>query len=119
MARTPLSSFPLCFPQKLASVIRRVMEGGEWIDPRYAQARQYVSDPPESLDAEGPVFTDREKAVLRGVMEGLTNKEIADQLVVSEAGVKAALQRLFHKTGVRTRGHLVRVALERFPAELD
>ncbi len=105
-------------PQDLASAIRRVLEGGEWIDPRYAQARHYIGAAPESLETGAPAFSDRESAVLRGVMEGLANKEIADELDVSEASVKAALQRLFHKTGVRTRGQLVRVALERFPGEL-
>lgn len=106
-------------PQDLATAIRRVVEGGEWLDPRYAQAREYLNAPPEALDAGRMSFSDRERAVLRGVLEGLANKEIADELGVSEASVKATLQRLFHKTGVRTRGQLVRTTLEEFPEELD
>ncbi len=47
-------------------------------------------------------------------MEGLSNKEIGGQLDISESAVKATLQQLFYKTGVRTRGQLVRVALERY-----
>jgi len=43
----------------------------------------------------------------------LTNKEIAAQLGVTESAVKATLQQLFQKTGVRTRSQLVRIALER------
>ena len=56
----------------------------------------------------------RERQVLTGVVEGLANKEIAGRLDISESSVKAALQQLFFKTGVRTRSQLVRVALERY-----
>ena len=55
----------------------------------------------------------REQEVLTGVFEGLTNKEIGAQLEISESYVKAVLQQLFAKTGVRTRSQLVRVALEK------
>jgi DNA-binding NarL/FixJ family response regulator len=106
-------------PEVLAAAIRRVVSGGEWLDPRYAQARNYAEKPAVSPEAlESPAFTSREKQVLRGVLEGLSNKEIADALLVSEPSVKAALQRLFQKTGVRTRGQLVRASLEQFPDEV-
>jgi len=36
----------------------------------------------------------------------------------SESSVKAVLQQLFHKAGVRTRSQLVRIALERHPQEI-
>ncbi|GAC1414722.1 MAG: hypothetical protein NVSMB62_01060 [Acidobacteriaceae bacterium] len=35
----------------------------------------------------------------------------------SESAVKATIQELFHKAGVRTRGQLVRVAIERYALE--
>lgn len=105
-------------PQDLIAAIRRVVGGGEWLDPRYAQSRQYLNSPAEALDAGRMPFSTRESAVLRGVLEGLANKEIADELSVSESSVKATLQRLFHKTGVRTRGQLVRTTLEEYPGEL-
>ena len=57
-------------------------------------------------------LTTREQAVLRGVFEGFSNKEIAAQLQISEGSVKAVMQQLFDKTGVRTRSQLVRIALE-------
>jgi DNA-binding NarL/FixJ family response regulator len=50
--------------------------------------------------------------VLKSVFEGLTNKEIAAALQISESSVKAVLQQLFDKTGVRSRSQLVRIALE-------
>jgi DNA-binding NarL/FixJ family response regulator len=54
----------------------------------------------------------REQQVLRGVFEGLTNKEIAAHVGASESSVKATLQRLFRKTHVRTRAQLVRIVVE-------
>lgn len=104
-------------PQALTGAIRRIIGGGEWLDPRYAQARHYAEVPAES-DGGAPSFSDRESHVLRGVLQGLANKEIAAELDISEAAVKAALQRLFQKTGVRTRGQLVRAALEHSPADI-
>lgn len=66
-----------------------------------------------------PSFTSRERQVLRAVFAGQSNKEIAFKLAVSEPLVKAVLQQLFSKTGVRTRSQLVRVALERHWKELE
>jgi DNA-binding CsgD family transcriptional regulator len=57
-------------------------------------------------------LTQREQQVLRDVVEGLTNKEIAARIGVSEPAVKATLQQLFRKTRVRTRAQLVRIAIE-------
>jgi two-component system nitrate/nitrite response regulator NarL len=75
--------------------------------------------------AQGPVpdqrrskLTERERQVLSFVFEGLANKQIADRLQISETAVKASLQQLFAKTGVRTRSQLVRVALEQYRDQL-
>ena len=54
----------------------------------------------------------RESDVLRLLVQGLANKEIASRLTVSESVVKNTIQQLFSKTQVRTRSQLVRVALE-------
>jgi PAS domain S-box-containing protein len=56
----------------------------------------------------------REVDVLRLLVQGLANKEIASRIEISESAVKNALQQLFGKTDVRTRSQLVRVALERY-----
>jgi PAS domain S-box-containing protein len=54
----------------------------------------------------------RELDVLRLLVQGFANKEIAIRLEISESAVKNTLQQLFTKSGVRTRSQLVRVALE-------
>jgi DNA-binding NarL/FixJ family response regulator len=58
-------------------------------------------------------FTEREKKVLSCVFEGFTNSRIAEQIGVSTSSVKATIQQLFSKTGVRTRSQLVRIVLEK------
>jgi DNA-binding CsgD family transcriptional regulator len=53
-----------------------------------------------------PVLTDREQAVARLVAEGLTNREIAQRMVVSPKTVEYHLGNAFMKLGVRSRAHL-------------
>jgi DNA-binding NarL/FixJ family response regulator len=98
-------------PATLLHAIRTVADGGEWMDPKIAQLG---SDAAKSeMHAEKEPLTQREQQVLRSVFEGLTNKEIAYRIGASQSSVKATLQNLFEKTGVRTRSQLVRIAIER------
>ncbi len=96
----------------LADSIRDVAAGKVWFDQQLLQ--QTVDAARTEASARAVSFTARERSVLSLVFEGLINKEIADRLSVSESSVKATLQQLFAKTGVRTRSQLVRVALERY-----
>jgi len=98
-------------PATLLHAIRTVADGGEWMDPKISQLG---SDAAKSeTHAEKEPLTPREQQVLRSVFEGLTNKEIAYRIGASQSSVKATLQNLFEKTGVRTRSQLVRIAIER------
>lgn len=69
-------------------------------------------------DQTRPKLTQRERQVLSFVFEGLANKQIANRLEISETAVKASLQQLFAKTGVRTRSQLVRIALEQYREQI-
>jgi two-component system, NarL family, nitrate/nitrite response regulator NarL len=99
-------------PEDLVTAIQRVMSGETWLDPRVmgsmAPTITNTSLQRDSIKA----LNDRQREVLQGVFEGLSNKEIAAKLDISEPYVKAILQQLFNKTGVRSRSQLVRVALE-------
>jgi two-component system nitrate/nitrite response regulator NarL len=53
-------------------------------------------------------------APLRSILDGHANKEIAAKLQVSETSIKAPIQELFSKAGVRTRSQLVRIAIEKY-----
>jgi two-component system, NarL family, nitrate/nitrite response regulator NarL len=95
----------------LLEAIRQVARGGEWMDAK-AVASEIAGAEPPAQEMTG-ALTQRELQVLRSVFEGLTNKEIAHKTGVSQSSVKATLQRLFEKTGVRSRAQLVRIAIER------
>ena len=100
-------------PELLVESIHKVMAGETWIDQRCVQGLVKAVES-EGRQARRNQLSERERDVLKGVFAGLSNKEIGVQLSISEASVKSALQQLFIKTGVRTRGQLVRVALEEY-----
>ena len=101
-------------PAQLVEAIHKVASGGMWLDSRAVQS--LVTGATASRDPEPAApeaLTHRERAVLKAVFEGLTNKEIGARMQLSESSVKMVLQQLFDKTGVRTRSQLVRIALEK------
>ncbi len=87
---------------KLAAIIADVTEEAVNIDVTGAD------------HLERTPLNERELGVLRLVVQGLANKEIAAWLSISESTVKNTLQQLFAKTNVRTRARLVREALEQY-----
>jgi len=72
-----------------------------------------VTSPAGQSEARA-ALNDRETEILRLLVQGLTNKEIAAKLDISESVVKNTMQQLFSKAAVRTRGQLVRVAIEHY-----
>lgn len=92
---------------RLLQAIRLVANGQVWVDQRVIQllASQY------DQRSRG-LLTNREQKVLLGILGGLTNKNIGDNIGLSESSVKGVVQQLFYKAGVRRRSQLVRVALE-------
>jgi len=101
--------------EELRGAIQVVASGGTFLDRSFAGPAE-PSGAREPFAA--PAFSERQRRVLRFVLEGLSNKEIAWRLQISESYVKAILQSLFQKTGVRTRGQLVRVVFEQYEDKL-
>lgn len=101
---------------RLIEGIRDVLAGKVWFDRALLQ--EAVSSGSARQEPTAGEFTHRERLVLSFVFEGLANKEIAERVGVSESSVKATLQQLFSKTGVRTRSQLVRIALEQHKNQL-
>ncbi len=99
-------------PNSLIDAIRRVAAGEPWLDLASLDSLVGAASSKKKPKTSASL-NKREQEVLTGVFEGLTNKEIGAQLEISESYVKAVLQQLFAKTGVRTRSQLVRVALEK------
>ncbi len=100
-------------PGTLVDAIRKVVIGEMWLDPGVARSVLAAATGTSAPKRSARELTEREQAVLNGVFDGLTNKEIGARLAVSESSVKAVLQQLFEKTGVRTRSQLVRIVLEK------
>ena len=101
----------------LAQGIRDVMAGKVLFGQELLQRAMSAGARSRSESQTEP-FTERERQVLSYIFEGLANKAIAGRIGVSESSVKAILQQLFTKTGVRTRSQLVRVALEQYRDQL-
>jgi DNA-binding NarL/FixJ family response regulator len=102
---------------ELRLAIQKTAAGERWISSRASLAllsSQEVRVGPERGGLE--MFSVRESRVLRGVLEGQSNKEIGAQMEMTESSVKAVLQKLFERTGVRSRSQLVRYAIE---AQID
>ena len=101
-------------PQLLIERIRGIVNGTGTV----SRAENLEQVEAASQDIRRPL-TRRERQVLRGVFGGRTNKEIAFELEVSEPLVKAVVQQLFTKTGVRNRSQLVRAAVEQYWKEVE
>ncbi len=90
----------------LAAAIREAADGRVPYNSAFA--------PAEKRRAPYKPLTPREAQVLRFVVEGHSNKEIASEMDCSESAVKGILQQLFHKSGTGTRSQLLRLVLEHY-----
>jgi len=102
---------------ELLRCIRSVASGEAWLEQNHLNALLQELSRPHHEESEQPL-TDREKIVLRSLLQGLSNKQIAERMNVRETAVKFLMQTLFRKTGVHARSQLVRVALEKYREEL-
>jgi two-component system nitrate/nitrite response regulator NarL len=102
--------------EALVTRIRGIMDGTFTLDSSSVKA---LVAQVTSSNSGHKSLTPREAQVLRAVCEGLSNKEIADRLGVSENSVKSFLQHLFAKTGVRTRAQLVAAAIEQYWDQME
>jgi two-component system nitrate/nitrite response regulator NarL len=102
---------------QLLEAIRRVAKGEAWWDTSVVRVALSGATARSDVQEKTRDLTERQRLVLHCILDGLSNKEIAAQLECSETSVKASIQELFNKAGVRTRSQLVRIAIERFSAD--
>jgi len=97
-------------PSELVKAIYKVVSGELWLD---SQAMKAMTEAVRSGEQRiWQQMSARESAVLKAVLEGLTNPQIAVKLQIPESSVKYVVRRLFEKAGAKTRSQLVRIALE-------
>jgi DNA-binding NarL/FixJ family response regulator len=88
--------------QVLMSSIRAVLAGGTYMSPEVIEAlRQARAKPREESGADE--LTLRQRRVLELLAQGLSNKQIARTLAISEITVKAHVSSIFRKLGVTNR----------------
>ena len=113
--------------EEIEQAIRALAAGHTHLDPA-VQARLVAAvvrpdsapgpapaQPAEPAPASGQLpdeLTPREAEVLKLIAAGLSNREIAERLVLSGATVKTHINRIFYKTGARDRAQAVRYAYQ-------
>ncbi len=97
----------------LVSAIRIVAQGQVFLYPSLARLlvqdylQREVADQPETAD----LLTPREREVLTLIAEGLTNREIAEALVISVKTVDRHRENIMHKLNLHNRVELVKYAI--------
>jgi len=93
---------------ELVSAVRSVARGEAVCPPRFCKflfdcVATHVKEPCETGDNMDFVLTRREQQLVPMIGQGLTNKEIAQQLNLSEQTIKNHIHRILHKIGVDNR----------------
>jgi DNA-binding NarL/FixJ family response regulator len=106
-------------PDVLVGAVRTVAAGDALVDPSVTRrlVERWVmldagSAPPRPAPAAVGTLSGREREILVGLARGCTNRELADDLIVSEATVKTHVSNLLTKLGVRSRVQAVVLAYE-------
>ncbi len=90
--------------------IRLVAQGDMWIDPGVVHS--LATELERYTRPEAQELPERERRVLAGIVAGHSNREIGEEMGISEAWVKEVVQRLFIRAGVKSRNQLARLVLD-------
>lgn len=101
-------------PQMLVQCVRKVHAGEQWLERRsVGRALEKLLGREAGAREVAGVLTARETEIVRMVAAGLRNKEIADQLSISEGTVKIHLHHIYEKLRLNGRLELALYAQDR------
>lgn len=95
-------------PESIIEAIRAAQTGGTSIEPQVASKliKQLKPSTENTTNLIGDLLTQREIEIGRAIAQGLSNREIASALFVSEGTVKNHLTHILEKLGLRDRTQL-------------
>lgn len=94
-------------PRDLLTCLEAVAQGRRWIDQEVMQRAMDLAMSPDAARDPIEALSGRERAVASLVQRGLRNKDIADELGITEGTVKVHLHKVFEKLGVSSRTELI------------
>jgi NarL family two-component system response regulator LiaR len=94
---------------KLAEAIRSAYQGQSTIEAEAAKMLLHASHKPAQL---GDDLTERERQVLTLLVDGMTNKEIAEQLNLSHGTIRVYVSKILSKLSVTNRTEAATLALQ-------
>ena len=100
-------------PRDLLTCLETVVQGRRWLDQEVMQRAMQLAMSPDSPRDPLEALSARERAVASLAQRGLRNKEIADELGLTEGTVKVHLHKVFEKLGLRGRTELILLAQDR------
>jgi len=94
----------------IASAINQILEGDTWLPKELKNKVAEIEGEDREIAAQVASLTPQQYRVLQYLHEGLLNKQIAYELHISEATVKAHITAIFRKLGVYNRTQAVLIA---------
>ncbi|WP_088067383.1 response regulator transcription factor [Gottfriedia luciferensis] len=102
--------------EELLNAIHLIHKGNAYLTPSATKRlmNEYlIKMQQEGLQSSYEILSEREKEVLVWIARGYSNKEIAEQLVISVKTVETHKSNLMEKIGLRTRPDLVKYAFQK------
>lgn len=106
-------------PEELAHAIRAARRGEAVLHPAVAAKLMQEFNTPRPNEPPVEQLTPREMDVLRLVAKGMSNKEIADTLIVSEKTVKTHISNILSKLHLADRTQVAIYALRKRLVPID
>lgn len=101
-------------PELLLQCVRKVHGGGQWLQGDLAgSALEMMVQREAGMRELKGVLTQREIELVRMIAQGLSNREIAGRLFISEGTVKVHLHNIYEKLGISGRLKLLRYAQDK------